>query len=128
MTLTNGGSGYSGTITVGFTGGGGTGAAGTASAFSGTTTLTITSLGDQKVNNYAYSGPSASVAPFDTTTVSRHYGFGAATGKVTIGGQAATVNGWSDTSITVNVPGGVPACGVQQQAQYKGTYAASASS
>ena len=40
-------------------------------------TLTITSLGDQLVNNYGYSGASASADPYDLTKVNRHYGFGA---------------------------------------------------
>src|SRR5256885_15323629 len=41
-------------------------------------TLTITALGDQMVNNNAYSGPSATAAPFNQKTVLRHYGFGTA--------------------------------------------------
>ena len=88
-------------------------------------TLTITALGDQTVPNYAYSGPSASTAPFNQKTITRHYGFGATqgTGSVTIGGMNATVTGWSDTSITVTVPQGVPNCAVQQQAQYGGSTA-----
>src|SRR2546427_12585905 len=40
--------------------------------------LTITALGDQMVNNNAYSGPSATLAPFNQKTVLRHYGFGTA--------------------------------------------------
>src|SRR5437879_13749118 len=40
--------------------------------------LTITALGDQMVNNNAYSGPSATAAPFNQKTVLRHYGFGTA--------------------------------------------------
>ena len=39
-------------------------------------TLTITALGDQAVNNYGYSGPVASTAPFNQKTITRHYGFG----------------------------------------------------
>src|SRR5260370_12028796 len=69
-------------------------------------TLTITSLGDQMVPNYAYTGPSATVAPYNAKTVLRHYGFGAnqsngrtlAAGGVTIGGIVAPVSSWSDTS------------------------------
>jgi len=85
-------------------------------------TLTITALGNVQVSNSAYSGPSANVAPFNAKTVTRHYGFGATqgTGSVTIGGINAPVTSWSDTSITVTVPQGVPACAVQQQAQYGG--------
>jgi hypothetical protein len=87
--------------------------------------LTITALGNQTVNNSAYSGPSANVAPFNLKTVARHYGFGATqgTGTVTIGGIPATVNSWSDTQITVTVPTGVPNCTIQQQAQYGGSAA-----
>src|SRR5579871_661686 len=83
-------------------------------------TLTITALGDQTVPNNSYSGPSATTAPFNQKTVTRHYGFGAAAGKVTIGGVTAPLagGGWSDTSITVSVPSGVPQCAVQQQSQY----------
>jgi hypothetical protein len=88
-------------------------------------TLTITALGDQTVPNYAYSGPAAATAPFNQKTITRHYGFGGTqgTGSVTIGGVKATVTNWSDTSITVTVPAGVPSCAVQQQAQYGGSLA-----
>ena len=81
-------------------------------------TLTINALGDQQVNNYGYSGPSAQKAPFNQKKVTRHYGFGGTAGTVTIGGKTATVNSWSDTAITVTVPTGVPQCAVQQQEQY----------
>jgi len=106
-------------------------------------TLTITALGNQTVNNYGYGGPSANTAPFDLKTVTRHYGFGprcnaigtslgvtcSAVSKVTIGGATAIINTWSDTAITVTVPGGlpgspgVPLCTIQQQAQYGGSTA-----
>src|SRR5215831_5899051 len=84
--------------------------------------LTIHALGDQTVPNNAYSGPSATTAPYNQKTITRHYGFGATqgTGSVTIGGVAATVTSWSDTQITVTVPVGVPACPLQQQLQYSG--------
>jgi hypothetical protein len=98
--------------------------------------LTITALGDQQVQNSAYSGPSASVAPFNLKTVTHHYGFGtrcigptqgSATcntlSSVTIGGVAAVVSSWSDTQIAVTVPTGVPNCVIQQQAQYGGSTA-----
>jgi len=78
-------------------------------------TLTITAMGDQLVNNYGYSGPSATNFPFNQKQVTRHYGFGNTAGKVTIGGVTATASAWSDSSITVTVPGGVPDCAVQQQ-------------
>ena len=84
-------------------------------------TLTITALGDVQVNNYGYVGPSGSTAPYNQKTVTRHYGFGASqgTGTVTIGGATVTATGWSDTSITVTVPGSVsvPNCAIQQQGQ-----------
>jgi hypothetical protein len=99
-------------------------------------TLTISALGNQSVNNYGYAGPSAKTAPFNQKTVTRHYGFGAqctspdagnatcnTLSSVTVGGKAATVTSWSDTSITVTVPAGVPDCAVQQQAQYGGSTA-----
>jgi hypothetical protein len=88
-------------------------------------TLTITALGNVTVNNSAYSGPSANVAPFNMKTITRHYGFGGTqgTGSVTIGGVKATVGSWSDTAITVTVPAGVPNCAIQQQAQYGGSTA-----
>ncbi len=99
-------------------------------------TLTISALGDQTVNNYAYSGPSANKAPYNQKTIGRHYGFlprctspasGSATcntlSSVTIGGKAATITAWSDTSITVAVPSGVANCALQQQAQYGGSTA-----
>jgi hypothetical protein len=92
--------------------------------------LTINALGDQTVSNYAYSGPSATTAPYNQKTVSRHYGFGASqgTGSVTIGGVPATVTGWTDTQIVVTAPStggknGVPQCSVQQQVQYGGSTA-----
>ena len=40
-------------------------------------TLKITALGDQLVTNNGYSGPSATTAPYNQKTVTRHYGFGA---------------------------------------------------
>jgi hypothetical protein len=86
-------------------------------------TLTINALPDQQVNNYGYSGPSATAAPFNAKTVNRHYGFGAAQGTVTIGGvavPAANITTWSDTQIVLSVPANVPACAIQQQAQYGG--------
>ncbi len=99
-------------------------------------TLTITALGDQQVNNSAYSGPSANTAPFNLKTITRHYGFGAqcssptagsatcsTLSSVTIGGRPAAIDSWSDTQIAVTVPTGVPNCAVQQQAQYGGSTA-----
>ena len=86
-------------------------------------TLTINALGDKTVNNYGYSGPASTTAPFNQKTITRHYGFGATRGTVTIGGKAATVATWSDAQITVTVPNNVPACTLQQQAEYGGSTA-----
>jgi len=99
-------------------------------------TITITALGDQMVPNNAYSGPSASTAPFNQKTVLRHYGFGAAPAGAGCNGNAAaacpnvTVGGvplhgvtWNDTTITGTVqviPPGQSTCAIQQQAQYGG--------
>jgi uncharacterized repeat protein (TIGR01451 family) len=98
--------------------------------------LTITALGDQAVQNYAYSGPSATTAPYNMKTVTHHYGFGTqctsptagnatcnTLSSVTIGGAAATIVSWSDSQIVVTAPAlggaaGVPLCNIQQQAAY----------
>jgi len=99
-------------------------------------TLTIKALGDQSVPNYAYNGPSATTAPYNQKTITRHYGFGGqcstptagnatcnTKSSVTIGGVSATITGWSDTTITVAAPTGVPNCATQQQAIYGGSTA-----
>jgi len=81
-------------------------------------TLTINALGDQSVPNPAYSGPQATTAPFNQKFVTRHYGFGAARGTVTIGGVTAPVTSWSDTQITVSAPALTSAqssCPIQQR-------------
>jgi hypothetical protein len=72
-------------------------------------------LGDQQVNNNAYSGPQATTFPFNQKTIKRHYGFGdtQGTGSVMIGGVNAPVTHWDDMSITVQVPA-LPACDHQQ--------------
>ncbi|KAA6458590.1 hypothetical protein DYQ86_18670 [Acidobacteria bacterium AB60] len=121
--LTNNGSGYTSAPTVTFTGGTPTTAASATASIETGGTLTITSLGDQLVDNYAYSGPSATAAPYNQQKINRHYGFGASqgTGSVTIGGVTAPVVTWSDTQIVVNVPSGVPACTMQQQTLYLGS-------
>src|SRR6266702_1220202 len=133
VTITNPGAGYTSAPSVTFSGA--CGAASTASLYSGAGQLVITALGDDSVDNYTYSGPSAKSAPFNQQKVTRHFGFGAqcvtpdgtktcsTPSSVTIGGVAAQIASWSDTSVTVNVPGGVPACTVQQQAQYGGSFA-----
>ncbi|MBV8893630.1 MAG: hypothetical protein JO266_16960, partial [Acidobacteria bacterium] len=103
-----------------------------------THTLTIRALGDQTVANNAYSGPSATTAPYNQKTITRHYGFGGqctsptpgnatcnTLSSVTIGGVPATIASWSDQAITVSIPSNlpVPACAVQQQAIYGGSNA-----
>jgi hypothetical protein len=85
--------------------------------------LTINALGDQLVNNNAYSGPQTTKAPYNLKKVNRHYGFGTTAGTVTIGGVTATITNWSDPQITVTVPTGVTNCNIQQQSQYGGSTA-----
>ena len=93
-------------------------------------TLTITALGTTQtaagtvansgiqVPNYAYSGPSATRAPFNQKFLTRHYGFGTTqgTGSVTIAGVNAPVTSWSDTQIQVTVPelGTASTCTIRQ--------------
>ncbi len=135
INITNQGSNYASAPTITISGGGGSGATASASVeINGN--VTITALGDQAVDNYNYSGPSATGAPYNKQKVTRHYGFGTrctapAAGSttcntasaVTIGGQAATIVSWSDSQIAVSVPAGIPSCAVQQQAQYGGSAA-----
>ncbi|WP_109488884.1 choice-of-anchor D domain-containing protein [Occallatibacter savannae] len=144
--VTGGGSGYTSAPSVSFSSGGGSGAAASASIETGGS-LTILALGDQLVDNYEYSGPSASKAPYNQLKVTRHYSFGPtptdfstfAVGPnyscngvagttcpyVTIGGIPMTNVTWTSdgTKITGNVPSGVPACNLQQQAIYGGSTA-----
>ncbi|MGF6781363.1 choice-of-anchor Q domain-containing protein [Paraburkholderia sp. GAS334] len=92
------------------------------SGFGAGHTLTITARGDDKnVPNPAYSGPTATKAPFNQKFITRHYGFGAqqGSGSVTIGGVTAPVvpGSWSDTQITVIAPallGAQSSCTIQQ--------------
>jgi hypothetical protein len=128
LTLTAGGAGYTTTPTVAFSGGGGSGATATAAIgpVGPAGTLTITALGDQPVPNNGYSGPSATSAPFNAKTVSRHYGFGGQKGTVSIGGVTvlpANITTWNDGTIVLTVPNGIPPCSLQQQAQYGGSAA-----
>ena len=79
----------------------------------------------QQVPNNAYSGPSATTAPFNQKFVSRNYHFGTTAGTVALVGSddvAHPLTGvsWSDLTITGAVPTGVPNCPVQQQVQYGG--------
>jgi hypothetical protein len=84
--------------------------------------LTVIALGDQMVENNAYSGPSATTAPFNQKKIKRHYGFGSTAGTVALVGpdgvpHALTNVTWGDLQITGNVPAGVPNCALQQQLQ-----------
>jgi hypothetical protein len=90
-------------------------------------TLTITALGDVPVNNYGYVGPSGNQAPYNQKTVTRHYGFGATKGTVTIGAAtvpAASITTWNDTTIVLSVPtSGVGNCPIQQRSANQGSAA-----
>ncbi len=103
-------------------------------------TLTITAAGNQLATNNSYSGPSANTGPFNTKTITRHYGFGSqcttptagsatcnTLSSVTIGVDPtgkpipAAITAWGDGAITVTVPSNVPPCAIQQQPQYQKT-------
>jgi hypothetical protein len=127
LNIANRGAGYTSNPAVSFSSGGGSGATASASVELGGK-LTIAALGDQMVDNYAYSGPSASAAPFNQQKVRRHYGFGSAAPSdfskfpalvapktyncnspsdqnavcpyVTVGGQALIAVSWGDGKIT----------------------------
>lgn len=73
-------------------------------------TLTLLAQGDQEVMNPAYNGPFATSGLSSQRVITRHYGFGATRGRVRLGALDVTsqVTGWSDTTITLNVPGGTP--------------------
>jgi hypothetical protein len=124
VNVTNHGSNYSSAPLVGFTGGGGSGAIATANLRTGTAKLTIMALGDQDVTNYQYSGPSATLAPYNQKRTTRHYGFGNTQGTVVLvdntGVKHPLTNvNRSDTQITGDVPS-MPNCAIAQQAQYGG--------
>jgi hypothetical protein len=127
LTLTAGGSSYTSAPTVTFTGGGlGTGVPASASAALGTSAtqvLTITALGDKPVPNPAYTGPQATKPGFTNKFVTRHYGFGTTPGTVTIGGVVAPVTSgnWTDGTIKVAVPAGVPSCAANGPLQRNST-------
>jgi len=99
------------------------------SAAGGTHTLKIYALGTVPVNNYGYSGPAATTAPFNAKTVSRRYSFGGTAGTVALvdaNGVAHPLTGvaWTDTLITGTVPALTAAqstCPIQQQTQYGGS-------
>jgi Abnormal spindle-like microcephaly-assoc'd, ASPM-SPD-2-Hydin/Bacterial cadherin-like domain len=91
--------------------------------------LTINALGAQSVINYGYSGPSATMSPFNQKTITRTYNFGSAAGTVSIGGitiPAAQVS-WGNTAITLNLTSttinSIPLCALQQKSQYGGSNA-----
>jgi len=121
LTLTSGGSGYDQAPTVTFAAAPAGGTTATATAVLGALTpvgtLTLTALGDKVVQNPNFSGPNSTTAPFNTKTITRHYGFGAPGNgaRVSIGGVDAPVTSWTDTSITVTVPSGIPPCAVTQR-------------
>src|SRR5207237_1299012 len=84
--------------------------------------------GDMAVPNYGYSGPSATVSPFNQKMVTRHYGFGGRAGTGALVGSDGVARprtgvSWSDTTITGTVPSGLPNCAIQQQAQFGGSTA-----
>src|SRR5256885_2649145 len=56
-------------------------------------TIRITALGLQTVNNNAYSGPSATTAPYNQKTITRNYGFGPAPSGAGCGGSHAHAPG-----------------------------------
>ncbi len=109
-------------------------AGGSGTAPSGTLTINcpggVANDCKKEVQNPNYSGPNATVAPYNQKTITRQYGFGnqctsPAAGSptcntlssVTIRGVTAPVTGWSTTSITVSVPAGIAPCRVQQRGQ-----------
>jgi len=61
-------------------------------------TLHIYALGTVPVNNYAYSGPSATTAPFNAKTMTRKYSFGTA-------GTVALVSPDGSTSLNLATAG-----------------------
>src|SRR5207302_4294054 len=88
--------------------------------------------------NNAYSGPSATTAPYNQKKVLRHYGFGtqgtgSAATLIALNNSGATIplniTSWSDTTIVAVIPSSVTsnpnfACRIQQQLQYGGSTAA----
>jgi hypothetical protein len=74
----------------------------------GARTIRITALGDVSVPNPAYEGPTALPNPLAPTVnqpkITRHYGFGATPGTLSVNGVALTNVTWTDTAITATVP------------------------
>ena len=93
-------------------------------------TLTITALGDLQVNNNAYSGPpptrlpstrKPSLATMALARSAKSHSRQRDLQHIVLGNHRRSgdhINSWTDTSITVSVPGNVPACAIQQQVQY----------
>jgi hypothetical protein len=84
--------------------------------------LTITALGDKVVQNPAFAGPNATTAPYNQKTLTRHYVFGNTAGTVALVGsdgvsRPLTNVVWGNTTITGQVPAGVPDCTLQQRGQ-----------
>lgn len=73
-------------------------------------TVTITALGDAAVPNNAYEGPAALNGLASKATITRHYGFGATAGSVTVGGVPLNNVNWGDLTITGTIPANLPAC------------------
>lgn len=69
-------------------------------------TITIKALGNLTVQNPAYAGPFATSGPSSRRTITRHYGFGRAVGKVTVNGVPLTGVNWSDTEISGTIATG----------------------
>ncbi len=92
-------------------------------------TLHIYALGNTNVNNYGYSGPGATGAPFNAKTVARKYSFGSTAGTVALLDASGVAHplgsvSWGDLVITGTVPALTAAqstCPVTQQAQYGGS-------
>jgi hypothetical protein len=91
-------------------------------------TLTIYALGTVPVANYNYSGPAATIAPFNQKTSTRKYSFGSTAGTVALldaSGTAHPLTGvtWGDLVITGSVPTGLSNCPIEQQSFYSGSTA-----
>ncbi|MBI5443571.1 MAG: hypothetical protein HY900_20475 [Deltaproteobacteria bacterium] len=81
--------------------------------------IAITSQGPTQVPNPSFNNLDPLCAGVDPTlpgapvacriTIARDFGFGAATGTVTVGGIRAAVGSWTDTTIVATVPAGVTA-------------------
>ena len=95
--------------------------------------LKVLALGDQQVQNNAYSGPNATNSPYNAKTITRHYHFGTTQGTVgildatgnTYQIPAANVT-WGNDEIDLTIPSNasIAACpGPVQQGIYQGSAA-----